>query len=78
MQSRAKKFYIERPEQPPLQASKLIIQLFIRVTTQELNQGRWAIKEGAGALGEREVVDRLDQTGALGRGKRVQKPHKAV
>ena len=44
-------------EQAPLRALKKIIRLPVRVTTQELNNGRWSMKTKGG----QEVVDGVDE-----------------
>ena len=65
-------------ERAPLRVLKKIIRLPVRVTTQELKDGRWSMKDGGGTLQEQKVADGLDQCQAMGRGQRVRKPRKAA
>lgn len=67
----AKKISQHPPEQAPLRIPKLLIRLPVRVTTQELNRGRWSIRVGKGTPNTQAVEP-------MGRGQRVRKPRKAT
>ena len=69
---------ISQSEHAPLRVLKKIIRLPVRVTTQELKDGRWSMKAGGGTLQGQKVEDEAEQCQALGRGQRVRKPRKAA
>ena len=73
-QPRVKAITHSRPEQAPPRAQRLIVRLPVRVTTQELNHGRWRIR----VLQGQEVVDGLDGALPMGKGQRVRKPRRAA
>lgn len=77
-QPRAKITTSKQPEQAPLRVPRLVVRLPIRVTTQELNHGRWTLRMGVRTLDEQKVADRLDGIPPMGRGHRVRKPRRAA
>ena len=66
-----------RTTRAPQRSTRLIVRLRVRVTTKELDQGRWAIKIKVGRLEDEDLMEDLDQLQAMGRGQRVRKPHRA-
>lgn len=76
-QSQKAQPYDGRTDRAPQRSMRLIVRLRVRVTTQELEQGRWAIKNGAERLEEIDSAGDLDQLQAMGRGQRVRKPRRA-
>ena len=75
---RAKKLDIGGAEQPPPRAARLIIRLYVRVTTEELKRGRWAVGTVAGALGGQDKAEGTGQGWRMGRGQRIRKPRRAA
>ena len=67
----------KKSNRAPQRPTRLLVRLRVRVTTQELEQGRWAIKVGAGSLEDKDLAEDIDQLQAMGRGQRVRKPRRA-
>lgn len=66
-----------RTDRAPQRSARLIVRVRVRVTTQELEQGRWAMKIGVGSLEGKDLVEDLEQIQAMGRGQRIRRPRRA-